>query len=240
MAPRVAQPAALEFHPFLADRFAEAVVPAAAVLVVEHDPRPLERLLERVAKTDAKWMDVEGTRGAIQAAASAVSKLPVGEPPEDLIAAHKLLFDPHTGRDRVMDPPPWARAVNEVAAAFCLCTGRTPGWNGALLARTDDGETLDAFVAAARELFPDAYDWYGKLAGGMVGWMQGGRIRGWLSRGEVPVLRKALEADEARMFKWKERSGDFHRRKVQAFCFLAEKHGVGLAAVEGSSAAPRP
>lgn len=232
MTPRVAEAAALEFHPFLADRFAEAVVPATAVLVVEHDPRPLERLLERLAKTDSKWMDADRARAAIQAAAAAVAKLPKGELPEDLIAAHKLVFDPHTGRDRVMDPPAWSSAANEVAAALCLCTGKTLGWNGALLARTDDGETFDAFVAAARELAPDAYNWYGKLAGGMVGWMQGGRIRGWLSRGEVPLLRKALDADEARMFKWKERSGDFHRRKVQAFCFLAEKHGVGLAAVE--------
>jgi hypothetical protein len=228
----VVEAALLEFHPFLADRFAEAVVPAAAVLVVEHDPRPLERLLERVARTDAKWIDVERTRAAIEAAAAAVAKIPVGEPPEDLIAAHALLFDPHTGRDRVMDPPAWAKAVNEVVDAFCVCTGKTQGWNGALLARTDEGETLDGFVAAAKELSLDAYNWYGKLAGGMVGWMQGGRVRGWLSRGEVPLLRKALDADERKMFRWKERGGDFHRRKVQAFCFLAEKHGVGLAAVE--------
>lgn len=227
----MAEAGALEFHPFLADRFAEAVVPAAAVLLVEHDPRPLERLLERVEKTDARWMDVGRVRGAIQAAAAAVSKLPTGEAPEDLIAVHALLFDPHTGRDRVKDPPPWAGAANDVAAAFCVCTGKTQGWNPTVLARTDDGETLDAFVAAARELAPGAYDWYGKLAGGMVGWMQGGKVRGWLSRGEVPLLRRALDADESRMFKWKARGGDFHRRKVQAFCFLAEKHGVGLAAL---------
>jgi len=47
----------------------------------------------------------------------------------------------------------------------------------------------------------------------------------------VPLLRKGLDADQAMMFKWKEKGGDFHRRKVQAFCFLAEKNGVGLAAV---------
>jgi len=228
----VVEAAPLEFHPFLADRFAEAVVPAAAILVADHDARPLERFLERVAKTDSKWMDVARAEKAIKDAAAAVAKLPLGQLAEDLIAAHALEFDPHTGRDRVRRPPAWAAAMGEVAAVLCVCTRKTAGWNGALLAKTDDGETLDAFVAAAKELSPDAYNWYGKLAGGMVGWMQGGSVRGWLTRGEVPLLRRALDADQAKVFKWKERGGDFHRRKLQAFCFLAEKHGVGLAALE--------
>ncbi len=223
--------AALEFHPFLAERFAEAVVPAAAVLIVEHDARPLQRLLERVAKPDAKWLNAARAGAAITAAEAAVKNLPVGTAPDELIAAHQLVYDPHTGRDAVLNPPPWARALNDAAAAFCICTGKTSGWNGALIAQTDDGETLDKFVAGAKEFSPDAHEWYGKLAGGMVAWMQGGPVRGWLTRGEVPLLRRALDADQAAMFRWKERGGDFHRRKIQAFCFLAEKHGVGLAAV---------
>jgi hypothetical protein len=227
----VVEAAALEFHPFLADRFAEAIVPAAAVLVVEHDARPLQRLLERIANPDAKWLSAARVEAAIKAAEAAVKNLPVGTVPDELIAAHELVYDPHTGRDAVMNPPAWALALNEVAAAFCICTRKTPGWNGAVMAQTDDGETLDKFVAAAKEFSPDAHKWYGKLAGGMVAWMQGGPVRGWLTRGEVPLLRKALEADQVAMFRWKERGGDFHRRKIQAFCFLAEKHGVGLAAV---------
>ena len=189
----------LEFHPFLADRFAEAVVPACALLVVDHDPRPLERFLDRVAKSDGKWLEVEKARAAIEAAARAVAPLPKGEPPEDLIASHQLVYDPHTKREVVLRPPPWATALNEVAAA-------------------DD-------------LTPGGKDWYGKLSGGMVAWIQGGRVRGWLARAEVPVLRQALDANPAMILKWKEKGGDFHRRKVQAFCYIAEKHGVGLAGV---------
>jgi hypothetical protein len=99
------------------------------------------------------------------------------------------------------------------------------------MAETDEGETFEKFLAAAEDLAPGGMDWYGKLGGGMVAWMQGGPLRGWLARGEVPLLRKGLDADPPAMFRWKERGGDFHRRKLQAFCFLAEKHGVGLAAV---------
>ena len=227
----MADAAPLEFHPFLADRFAEAVVPACAVLVVDHDARPLERLLDRISKPDAKWLDAAAVRSAIEAAAKAVAPLPKGEPPEDLIASHQLVYDPHTKREVVLRPPPWAKALNDVAAGFCLATRRTSGWNPAILAATDDGETFDKFVAAADELAGGAFDWYGKLGGGMVAWMQGGALRGWLSRAEVPLLRKGLDATDAGLFKWKERGGDFHRRKLQAFCFLAEKHGVGLAAV---------
>lgn len=227
----MAEVAPLEFHPFLADRFSEAVAPAAAVLVVDHDARPLERLLERVLKTDAKWIDAERAHAAIEAAAKAVGNLPKGTLPEDLIAAHGLAMDPHTGRDVVEAPPAWARDVNRVAAALCVCTGKTAGWNPSVLATTADGETLEQFVAAARRLTPEAHQRYGKLAAGMVAWMQGGELRGFLTRAEVPILRRALEADERQMFLWRERGGDFHRRKLQAFCYLAEKHGVGLAAL---------
>lgn len=228
----VPTPSPLEFHPFLADRFAEAVVPACAVLVVDHDARPLERLLEHVAKTDAKWLDAAKARAAVEAAAKAVEKLPKGELPEDLIASHALVYDPHAKREVVLKPPAWAIAVNEVAAAFCISTRKTSGWNGAFMLETDDGETFDKFVAAADDLSPSAKEWYGKLGGGMVAWMQGGPLRGWLTRAEVPLMRKALDADQAMMFKWKEKGGDFHRRKLQAFCFLAEKNGMGLAAVD--------
>ena len=227
----MAAPSPIEIHPFLADRFGEAIVPACAVLVVDHDARPLERFLERVAKADAKWLDAGKAKAAIEAAAKAVASLPKGELPEDLIASHALIYDPHTKREIVQRPPEWARRVNEVAAAFCVGTGKAAGWNAVFMAETDDGETFDRFVAAAGELSPTAADWYGKLGGGMVAWMQGGPLRGWLSRAEVPLLRRALDADTDAMFKWKERGGDFHRRKLQAFCFLAEKHGVGLAAV---------
>jgi hypothetical protein len=227
----VPTPSPLEFHPFLADRFAEAVVPACAVLVVDHDARPLERLAEHVAKADAKWIEVARVRAAIEAAAKSVASIPKGELPEDLIASHELVYDPHTKREVVLRPPPWAKAANEVAAAFCVCTRKVSGWNGTFMVETDDGETFDKFVAAADELAPGGKDWYGKLGGGMIAWMQGGPLRGWLTRAEVPLLRKGLEADQAMMFKWKEKGGDFHRRKLQAFCFLAEKNGVGLAAV---------
>jgi hypothetical protein len=230
----VPEAAPLEFHPFLADRFAEAVVPACTVLVVDHDPRPLERLLDRLEKTDAKWLKVAKARESVKAAAKAVQNLPKGELPENLIASHDLVYDPHTTREVVKRPPEWAGRVNDIVADLCVSTAKTSGWNPTFLAKTDDGETLDAFVASAKELAPTAMAWYGKLAGGMVAWMQGGPVRGWLARAEVPLLRAALQADEAAMFKWKERGGDFHRRKVQAFCFLAEKHGVGLATIERS------
>ncbi len=225
------EPASIEFHPFLADRFAEALFPAASVLVVDHDARPLERLVGMLERSDAKWLDGGRARAALAAAAAAVKKLPAGETPDDLISTHELQFDPHTKRDAVMDPPDWAKALNELTAALCVATRKTPGWNGQVLAKTADGETLEAFVEAARILTPEGHNWYGKLAGGMVAWMQGGPVRGFLTRQEVPLLRKALDADARQMFIWKDRGGDFHRRKVQAFCFLAEKHGVGLAAV---------
>ena len=223
--------ARLEFHPFLAERFAEAVVPAAMVLVVDHDPRPLERLLEVVKKTDAKWLNVEAARAAIKAAAEAVANLPRGEPPEELIGAYDVGKDPHTGRDVIVNPPEWARSLNAVARAFCVATGRVSGWNPTVLATTDDGETLDKFVAAAKALRPEALSWYSKLTAGLLAWMQGGELRGYLTLEEVGKFREALQADERQMFMWKEKGGDFHRRKLQAFCFLAEKHRVGLCAL---------
>ena len=227
----MADAAPLEFHPFLAERFAEAVMPAAMILVVDHDPRPLERLLGAVSKADSVWLDVEATRLKVQAAAAAVAHLPRGEPPEELISVHHVGKDPHTGRDIILDPPEWARALNEVARAFCVATGKARGWNPHVLATTDDGETLDKFVAAARALHPEALTWYSKLTAGMLAWMQGGALRGYLSLAEVGKFREALQADERQMFLWKERGGDFHRRKLQAFCYLAEKHHLGLAAV---------
>jgi uncharacterized protein (DUF2249 family) len=223
--------AALEFHPFLAERFAEAVVPASMILVVDHDPRPLERLLESVKNTDAKWLDAQATRAKIHAAAEAVANLPRGEPPEELISVHHVGKDAHTGRDIILDSPEWARALNAVARALCVATGRARGWNPQLLATTDDGETLDQFVAGARALHPEALSWYSKLAAGMLAWMQGGELRGYLSLAEVGKFREALQADERQMFLWKDKGGDFHRRKLQAFCFLAQKHRLGLAAV---------
>src|SRR6266540_5104451 len=114
--------AALEFHPFLADRFAQAVVPAAMILVVDHDERPLERLLEAVKKADARWLDVEAARAAIRSAAKAGAGLPRGEPPEELIGVFDVGKDPHTGRDIILNPPEWARALNAVARLLCVTT----------------------------------------------------------------------------------------------------------------------
>jgi hypothetical protein len=234
----MSSPAAIEFHPFLADRFAQAVVPALMILVVDHDARPLERLLAAVAKTDTAWLHVEVARARIKAAAEAVADLPAGEPPEDLISNSDVGKDPHTGRDIVLNPPRWACALNDVARTFCVATGRVSGWNPHVLAQTDDGETLDRFVAAARALHPEALTWYSKLAAGLLAWMQGGALKGYLTLEEAGKFREALQADERQMFLWKEKGGDFHRRKLQAFCFLAQKHKVGLAALQPAPSAP--
>ena len=227
----MAEGSVIEVHPFMADRFAEAVVPALMILVVDHDARPLERFIDRVAKTDARWLDVARARADVAKAAAAVEGLPTGTPPEDIIAVHDVGKDAHTGRDIILKPPAWAQALNAVALDLCVCTGRTPGWNAKLLATTDDGETLEQFVAAARAIHPEALAWYSKLTAGLLAWIQGGNLMGFLTRAEVQEFRAALTADEHQMFMWKEKGGDFHRRKLQAFCFLGEKHGVGLAAV---------
>jgi hypothetical protein len=222
--------AAFEFHPFMADRFAEAVVPALMILVVDHDARPLERLVERCAVTDAKWMDAQRARAHLKAAVAAIEPLPRGTPPEDLVAVHDVGKDAHTGRDAIVNPPVWTRALNAVAFDLCVATRRTPGWNPGVLAVTGEGESLERFVGAARILHPEALGWYSKLAGGLFAWLQGGALRGFLTRAEVSKFRESLEADERQMFFWKDRGGDFHRRKLQAFCFLAQKHNLGLAA----------
>lgn len=216
----------------MAQRFEQAVLPALAILVVDHDGRPLERLAAHSRKADAPWQDADRLDAAVQAATKAVQPLPAGTPPEELIAAHEVGRDPRTGRDCVADPPPWARALNEVAAAFCVATARAPGWNPRVLAATDEGETLDKFHAAARRLNPQAAELYSRLASGLIAWCQGGPLRGYLTDADVKALRQALSTNQDQTLMWKEKGGDFHRRKVQAFCFLAEKHRLGLAAVD--------
>jgi hypothetical protein len=232
----MATPDPLEFHAFMAERFERAVVPALAVLVVDHDARPLERLVAHVGKADAQWMDLAHLDRAVKAAVESVQGLPAGTSPEDLIGAHDVGKDARTGRDVVANPPEWARALNDVAATFCVASPRTPGWNPRVLAVTDDGETLDKFAAAARRMVPEAFELYGRLASGLIAWMQGGALRGYLADDGVKALRVALTANQEQTLLWKDSGADFHRRKVQAFCFLAEKHRLGLAAV--STATP--
>ena len=232
--------AAFEFHPFMAQRFEQAVLPALSILVVDHDARPLERLVAHVGKADAAWVDLGRLDAQVKEATEAVRPLPLGSPPEELIGAHEVGKDAHTGRDCVADPPAWARALGAVAATLCVATRRTPGWNPRLLERTDEGETLERFVEAARRIHPQAFAPYSKLTSGLIAWMQGGRLRGYLTDGEVRQLREALTTTQEQTLMWKERGGDFHRRKVQAFCFLAEKHGLGLAAVAAGPGVARP
>ncbi len=230
----------LEFHPFMAQRFEQAVVPALAILVVDHDARPLERLAAHVRKGDAAWMDVDRLDVAVKGATKVVEALPVGTAPDELIAAHEVGKDPHTGVDCIVDPPAWARALGDVAANFCVATRRTGGWNPRLLARTDEGETLDKFVSAARRLLPEAFYTYAKLASGLLAWMQGGALRGYLVEREVKQLREALTTTQEQTLMWKEKGGDFHRRKVQAFCYLAEKHRLGLSVLRASPVSGSP
>jgi hypothetical protein len=230
--------APLEFHPFMAQRFEQAVLPALAILVVDHDARPLERLVAHSGKADATWLDIGGLERAVKGATEAVQGLPQGTSPQDLIATHDVGKDPHTGYDCIANPPAWAVALNEVAAALCVATARTTGWNPRVLATTDDGETLDQFAAAARRLNPPAFQLYGRLAAGLHAWLQGGPLLGYLGERDVEALRVALTTSQEQTLMWKEKGGDFHRRKVQAFCFVAQKHKLGLAALRSSAAAP--
>ena len=228
----MAQASPLEIHPFMADRYAQAVVPAAMILVVDHDRRPLDRLRVHCEKADKAWMDLEALRVALDDAAKAVAHLPLGQPPDELIAVHTVGKDARTGRDCIADPPEWALALNRVAATFCVATKRTSGWNPHMLEAPDDQETLEKFAEAAKKLHPPAFEWYAKLASGLLAWMQGGALRGFLTGAETELFRNQLEATPDQMFMWKEKGADFHRRKLQAFCHLANKNRLGLAAVE--------